>query len=86
MQWSQELADKFFIPTAILEAKTFNEVVRTGNLNPLEQAKIIICSFQFGRFKEPYLRQTGWDLVVIDEAHRPSNSISLRAGCSSTGW
>ena len=30
-QWSQELSDKFFLPTAILEAKTFNEAVRGGN-------------------------------------------------------
>jgi superfamily II DNA or RNA helicase len=72
-QWSQELADKFFLPTAILEAKTFNDAVRAGNLNPLEQSKIIICSFQFARSKEPYLRQTAWDLVVIDEAHRLRN-------------
>ncbi len=72
-QWCQELADKFFLPTAILEAKTFNQAVHAGNLNPLEQAKIIICSFQFARSKEPYLRQTGWDLVVIDEAHRLRN-------------
>jgi SNF2 family DNA or RNA helicase len=72
-QWSQELADKFFLPTAILEAKTFNEAVRAGNQNPLEQSKVIICSFQFARSKEPYLRQTEWDLVVIDEAHRLRN-------------
>jgi SNF2 family DNA or RNA helicase len=72
-QWSQELADKFFLSTAILEAKTFNEAVRNGNLNPFEQSKIIVCSYQFARAKEPYLRQTTWDLVVIDEAHRLRN-------------
>src|ERR1017187_1684216 len=72
-QWSQELSDKFFLPTAILEAKTFNEAIRTGNLNPFQQPKIIICSFQFARAKEPYLSQTAWDLVVIDEAHRLRN-------------
>ena len=72
-QWSQELADKFFLPTAILEAKTFSESVRKGNLNPFEQPKIVICSYQFARAKEPYIRQTAWDLVVIDEAHRLRN-------------
>ncbi len=72
-QWSQELADKFFLPTAILEARTFTEAVRRGNLNPFEQSKIVICSYQFARAKEPYLRQTAWDLVVIDEAHRLRN-------------
>ena len=72
-QWSQELSDKFFLPTAILEAKTFNEALRGGNLNPFDQPKIILCSYQFARSKEPYLRQTAWDLVVIDEAHRLRN-------------
>src|SRR5207249_7404606 len=32
-QWAQELADKFYLPSAILEARTFNDVVRAGNLN-----------------------------------------------------
>jgi SNF2 family DNA or RNA helicase len=61
------------LPTAILEAKTFNEAIRGGNLNPFNQPKIILCSYQFARSKEPYLRQTPWDLVVLDEAHRLRN-------------
>ncbi|MBB5062462.1 SNF2-related protein [Granulicella mallensis] len=72
-QWSQELLDKFFLPSVILEAKTFNEAIRAGNLNPFQQGKIIICSFQFARSKEPYVRSTPWNLVVIDEAHRLRN-------------
>lgn len=72
-QWAQELADKFFLPTAILEAKTFNEEIRRGNLNPFDQPRIILCSFQFARTKDAYVRQTPWDLVVIDEAHRLRN-------------
>lgn len=72
-QWSQELADKFFLPSTILEAKTFNEALKSGNLNPFQQQKIIICSFQFARSKEPYIRATPWNLVVIDEAHRLRN-------------
>ena len=81
-QWSQELADKFFLPSAILEARTFNECVRAGNLNPFQQDAVIICSYQFARKMEPYIRQTPWDLVVIDEAHRlrnvykPTNKIA----------
>lgn len=72
-QWAQELADKFFLPAAILEAKTFNEEIKRGNLNPFDQQKIILCSFQFARAKDAYIRQTPWDLVVIDEAHRLRN-------------
>src|ERR1700682_3847967 len=62
-QWSQELLDKFFLPSVILESKTFNEAVGAGNLNPFDQPKIIICWFQFARSKEPYLRTTPWNFV-----------------------
>lgn len=72
-QWAQELEDKFFLPTAILEARTFNDTVKAGNLNPFQQAAVVLCSYQFARSKEPYVRQTRWDLVVIDEAHRLRN-------------
>ncbi len=72
-QWSQELADKFHLPSIILENRTFNEFIRSGNLNPLQQDAIILCSYQFARAKEPYIRQTPWALVVIDEAHRLRN-------------
>jgi ERCC4-related helicase len=81
-QWSQELADKFFLPSAILENRTFNEAIKAGNLNPFQRDAIVICSYQFARKMEPYIRQTQWDLVVIDEAHRlrnvykPTNKIA----------
>ena len=72
-QWSQELADKFYLPSVILETRSFNEAIRAGNLNPFQQDAIVLCSYQFARTKEPYVRQTPWDLVVIDEAHRLRN-------------
>lgn len=72
-QWSQELADKFHLPSIILEAKSFNQAIKAGKLNPFDQAEIVLCSFQFAKSKEPYVRQTPWDLVVIDEAHRLRN-------------
>jgi len=73
-QWSQELADKFFLPTIILENKSFNEEIKKGNFNPFETNKnIVICSFQFARNKEIFVKQTAWDLVIIDEAHRLRN-------------
>ena len=81
-QWSQELADKFHLPSAILESRTFNAAVKGGNLNPFQQDAIVLCSYQFARTKDAFLRQTPWDLVVIDEAHRlrtvykPTNKIA----------
>jgi len=72
-QWSQELADKFFLPSAILEARTFSEQIKQGNLNPFDRDEIVICSYHFARNKDVYIRQVEWNLVVIDEAHRLRN-------------
>ncbi|MBS1759134.1 MAG: DEAD/DEAH box helicase [Bacteroidetes bacterium] len=72
-QWSQELQDKFFLNSVILEAKSFNEFIKKSKLNPFDQPDIIICSYQFARTKEPYLKLIQWDLAVVDEAHRLRN-------------
>lgn len=73
-QWNQEIADKFFLPSIILETKSFNDIIKTGNLNPFAQKDlIVICSYQFTKAKDIYIKQVDWDLVVIDEAHRLRN-------------
>ena len=72
-QWNQELLDKFFLSTIILETKSFNNVIKSGNLNPFDQNEIIICSYQFASKQSPYIKHINWDLVVIDEAHRLRN-------------
>lgn len=81
-QWNQELLDKFFLPSTILETKSFNQALKDKNLNPFNiNDSIAICSFQFAKAKAVYLESTEWDLVIIDEAHRlrnvykPSNKI-----------
>jgi len=73
-QWSQELADKFFLPSVILETKSFNNEIKEKNFNPFNQKdKIVICSFQFAKSKASYVEATNWNLVIIDEAHRLRN-------------
>lgn len=73
-QWNQEISDKFFLPSLILETKSFNEELKKANFNPFVQnEKIVICSYQFAKTKDVYIRQIDWDLVVIDEAHRLRN-------------
>lgn len=73
-QWNQELADKFFLPSIILETKSFNEHIKSGNLNPFNQNdNIVICSYHFAKNKAIYIEQTQWDIVIIDEAHRLRN-------------
>jgi adenine-specific DNA-methyltransferase len=82
-QWHQELTEKFFLPCQILETKSYNAAVKTGNFKPFEiPDAIVICSYQFARNKAVDVANTPWDLVVIDEAHRlrnvykPSNVIA----------
>lgn len=82
-QWNAELQEKFFLPSIILETKSFKQYIKDGNLNPFDQEEaIVICSYHFARNKAPYVKQTKWDIVVIDEAHRlrnvykPSNKIA----------
>jgi adenine-specific DNA-methyltransferase len=82
-QWHQELSEKFFLPCAILEARSYNASIKAGQFRPLEVADtVVICSYQFARGKAADVHATPWDLVVIDEAHRlrnvykPSNVIA----------
>lgn len=82
-QWHQEMNEKFFLPCAILDSKSYNAEVKAGNFRPFDRTgSIIICSYQFARNKAADVHANPWDLVVIDEAHRlrnvykPSNVIA----------
>jgi superfamily II DNA or RNA helicase len=76
-QWVQELAEKFFLPAVILEAKSFNTAVRAGVRNPFELAgearAVVVCSYQFAARRADELAAARWDLAVLDEAHRLRN-------------
>lgn len=72
-QWSGELQEKFFLPSVILESKSFNEAVENGCFNPFDTENIVICSLQFAKTKAAYIKRTAWDLVIVDEAHRLRN-------------
>ena len=73
-QWSMELKEKFFIDSVILEAKTYKEELQNGNLNPFEQKEaLVITSYQFAVRHEEEILMAGYDLAVIDEAHKLRN-------------
>ena len=72
-QWSQEVEEKFFLPTGILEARNYNKMAKDGIRRPFEQNNIVICSYQFAARHADELMVIPWDLVVIDEAHRLRN-------------
>lgn len=69
-QWSQEMAEKFFLLATILESANYNRMWKDGVRRPFEQPSIVICSYQFAARQSNELMVTKWDLVVIDEAHR----------------
>ena len=72
-QWNQELREKFFLPSLILESKSFNQEIKRGKRNPFDQQEIVITSYAFARNKAEQIQAIPWDLVVIDEAHRLRN-------------
>ena len=77
-QWHQELQDKFNLHGLILEAKNYNALRKQDKANPFVLAGAaltgpVICSYQFAKAKSEDIKAVGWDLVVLDEAHRLRN-------------
>lgn len=72
--WAQELLDKFFLRTQILDSRSVSARRRSGVANPFEEAEgVVICSYHFARAQQEAIRAVAWNLVVIDEAHRLRN-------------
>ena len=83
-QWSQELADKFSLPSILIEAKVYNDAKKRGVARPFDHdGKIVITSYEFAATKADDVKNGHWDLVIFDEAHRLRNvykqGASLRA-------
>lgn len=75
-QWSQELAEKFFLGTEVFDSTRLRTAMRSGDPNPFHAMNgIVICSYHFARSAELLIAATSWDLVVIDEAHRLRNVL-----------
>jgi hypothetical protein len=73
-QWQQELEDKFFLPSLVLEAGAWARAQAAGLANPFNQSGcIVICSYHFAASRQAQVAAVPWDLVVIDEAHRLRN-------------
>ncbi len=72
-QWAQEMADKFYLPSIILESKNYRAKLRSGMINPFIQSSLVICSYHFAARYADVLVAMTWDLAVIDEAHRLRN-------------
>jgi ERCC4-related helicase len=79
-QWQQELADKFSLPSFIMEAKAHRDLRKTGKSRPFERTgEIVIVSYEFAARRADELAAISWDLVIFDEAHRLRN-VFKKAG------
>jgi excisionase family DNA binding protein len=73
-QWSQELYEKFSLPSVIVESKSYNHARKAGVARPFEQHdKVVITSYEFAALKADDIARSTWDLVIFDEAHRLRN-------------
>ena len=73
-QWSQELYDKFSLPSVIVERKSYNDLRKKGIARPFDHSdRVVITSYEFAALKADEVQAGQWDLVVFDEAHRLRN-------------
>lgn len=73
-QWANELEEKFNLPSLLLDARAYNTARKSGAACPFESDKVVICSLNFAARMKEDIRSVGWNLVVIDEAHKLRNA------------
>jgi hypothetical protein len=75
-QWSQELADKFALPSVVVDASSVKKsgYSTQGYLAHSTGKTIIIMSYPFAAKLADTLVGFQWDLLVIDEAHKLRNA------------
>lgn len=73
-QWATELAEKFHLPTQVIDAKSWGQARKSGVYNPLDQDVVSIVSIHFAARMEKAVGSIRWDLAVIDEAHKLRNA------------
>jgi len=73
-QWSQELEDKFELPSIIVDSKVARDLKKMGVDNPfVHQDRIVISSYEYAARKCQSVQDVRWNLVIFDEAHRLRN-------------
>ena len=73
-QWANELAEKFHLPSQVLDARTYKELRKQGVADPFDQPGVNVISYNFAARMSEKLRLTPWDLAVFDEAHKLRNA------------
>jgi ERCC4-related helicase len=73
-QWANELEEKFNLPSLLLDSRSYNAAKKAGSSSPFECNRVIICSLNFAAKMKDEIRSIGWNVVVIDEAHKLRNA------------
>jgi superfamily II DNA or RNA helicase len=81
-QWQTELAEKFSLPSLVVDRRAWSTLRDEGHANPFDCGKIVVVSYGFAARMKDDLRATAFDLVVLDEAHKLRNAYqaSRKAG------
>jgi len=72
-QWAMELEEKFNLPTLVLDARSYRELLKQHRL-PFAEKAILILSYHYAYRLRDEISAVPWDLVVIDEAHKLRNA------------
>lgn len=62
----------------MLDARNYRDYERRG-LDPLDQKKVVICSYNFAARKKDEIKRHGFDFAIIDEAHKLRNVYKKKA-------
>lgn len=80
-QWEAELLDKFGIPSEILDTRNFRQYQQNG-VHPFSSKRAVICSYNFAAKHKSEILAHGFDLAVVDEAHKLRNVYRTSARTS----
>ena len=76
-QWNAELYEKFMLDSTIMDGKQFRGYLKKGYSNPFDVAgNIVICSYQYASTNAKMIRDSNFDTVIIDEAHKLRNAYT----------
>ncbi len=76
-QWAQELQEKFNLAAHVIDSKSMKD------RNSIDKEGIYICSYEFANRNVDKLTN-GWDLLVLDEAHKLRNFHKNKKGVASS--
>lgn len=82
-QWQQELLDKFYTNSKIIDAKFVKEYRKKKGKSPFINEGVFICSYEYANHNKESV-SVGWDLVVADEAHKLRNYWNNKNGIASS--